>query len=217
MKKLGDIEKNDATITNNMKYHAVIDTNVLVSFLLTKNPESSVVKVMELIKEGTIVPLLHHEITKEYNEVLRRCNFGFNETTITDLISILINTGISCDRQETIESFPDPDDIVFYEVSLSVDDAYLVTGNLKHFPKNGRVVTPAEMLQIIHFAENSGGSVCEPDIVFLSDQKRTAIEKGWQVAEKIRQQAAGNGTCNITIDEINRIIREYRQELKKIS
>ena len=200
-----------------MKYHAVIDTNVLVSFLLTKNPESSVVKVMELIKEGTIVPLLHHEITKEYNEVLRRCNFGFNETTITDLISILINTGISCDRQETIESFPDPDDIVFYEVSLSVDDAYLVTGNLKHFPKNGRVVTPAEMLQIIHFAENSGGSVCEPDIVFLSDQKRTTIEKGWQVAEKIRQQAAGNGTCNITIDGINRIIREYRQELKKIT
>ena len=33
-----------------MKYYAVIDTNVLVSFLLTKNLESSVVKVIELVK-----------------------------------------------------------------------------------------------------------------------------------------------------------------------
>lgn len=187
MKRLENVEKNVAgIITNNMKYHAVIDTNVLVSFLLTKNQESSVVKVMELVKEGTIIPLLHSEITKEYNEVLRRCHFGFNETIINDLISILINTGVFCDRKETVESFPDPDDMVFYEVSLSVDDAYLVTGNLKHFPKNGHVVTPAEMLQIIHLAENSGCSVCEPGIDYLS----------------------------VPLDEINRIIREYRQESK---
>ena len=39
---------------------------------------------------------------------------------------------------------------VFYEVALSVDDSYLVTGNTKHFPKKPFVVTPAEMLQIIH-------------------------------------------------------------------
>lgn len=31
-----------------------------------------------------------------------------------------------------------------------VEDSYLVTGNLKHFPKKPFVVTPAEMLQIIH-------------------------------------------------------------------
>lgn len=35
---------------------------------------------------------------------------------------------------------------VFYEVALSVDDSYLVTGNTKHFPKKPFVVTPAEML-----------------------------------------------------------------------
>ena len=61
--------------TNNMKYYAVIDTNVLVSYLLTRNRESSVVKVMELVKEGAILPLLHAEIIKEYNEVLRRIKF----------------------------------------------------------------------------------------------------------------------------------------------
>jgi len=37
--------------------------------------------------------------------------------------------------------------IVFYEVTLSKDNAYLVTGNKKHFPKTPIAVTPAEMLE----------------------------------------------------------------------
>lgn len=44
---------------------------------------------------------------------------------------------------------PDPKDIVFYEVALSKEDAYLVTGNQKHFPKAPIVVTPAEMMEIL--------------------------------------------------------------------
>jgi putative PIN family toxin of toxin-antitoxin system len=198
-----------------MKYYAVIDTNVLVAYLLTKNRESSVVKVMELVKDGVIQPLLHSEITKEYNEVLRRCKFGLPEQTINDLIGYLTSLGKYCDRKEAIESLPDPDDIVFYEVSLSVDDAYLITGNLKHFPKNGHVVTPAEMLQIIRLAESKGNSVCEPPMEYMSEQKRRIIEKGWQAMDKIRQQAAENGTSEMTLDEINEIIREYRAERKK--
>ena len=47
------------------------------------------------------------------------------------------------------EFFPDPKDIVFYEVALSKEDAYLVTGNKKHFPQKSIVVTPAEMLEIL--------------------------------------------------------------------
>ena len=45
--------------------------------------------------------------------------------------------------------FPDPDDIVFYEVKMSVDDAYLITGNIKHFPKNPLVVTPLQMVEVL--------------------------------------------------------------------
>jgi hypothetical protein len=41
------------------------------------------------------------------------------------------------------------DDIVFYEAAMSKEDAYLVTGNTKRFPKSPIVVTPAEMMQII--------------------------------------------------------------------
>ena len=34
---------------------------------------------------------------------------------------------------------PDEDDRVFYEVCLSKEDSFLVTGNLKHFPKEPQV------------------------------------------------------------------------------
>lgn len=49
----------------------------------------------------------------------------------------------------------DPSDAVFYEVALSKDGAYLVTGNIRHFPKNPIVVTPAEMMRILAGAGRS--------------------------------------------------------------
>lgn len=52
------------------------------------------------------------------------------------------------------EQMPDESDRVFYEVALSKDDAYLVTGNQKHFPKSPIVVTPAEMLDILNSPDN---------------------------------------------------------------
>ena len=47
---------------------------------------------------------------------------------------------------------PDPKDSVFYEVVMEErkeEDAYLVTGNIKHFPEKPFIVTPRQMLDII--------------------------------------------------------------------
>ena len=44
---------------------------------------------------------------------------------------------------------PDEDDRVFYEVSLSEEDSFLVTGNLKHFPKTPKVITATQMMEIL--------------------------------------------------------------------
>ena len=198
-----------------MKFYAVIDTNVLVSYLLTRRNDSSVALVMELVKEGTIIPLLHAEIIKEYQEVLNRDKLKIDPTSILDAMNTITSMGLFCDRKETTESFPDPDDIVFYEVSLSVEESYLITGNLKHFPKNGHVVSPAEMLQIIHLAEIKGNTVCEPPMEYVSEKKRQIIEKGWQAIEKIRLCAEQNGLSDMPLESINQIIREYRAERKK--
>lgn len=57
--------------------------------------------------------------------------------------------GVNSERTPFEGSMPDESDRVFYEIALSKEDAYLVTGNLKHFPETPIVVTPAEMLEIL--------------------------------------------------------------------
>ena len=47
---------------------------------------------------------------------------------------------------------PDPKDRVFYEVTMEArkdEDAYLVTGSIKHFPSKLFFVTPRQMLDLI--------------------------------------------------------------------
>ena len=59
---------------------------------------------------------------------------------------------IYVDKKPIDEYLPDPDDAVFYEIVMEARkdvDAYLVTGNLKHFPEKAFVVTPKEMMDII--------------------------------------------------------------------
>ena len=53
------------------------------------------------------------------------------------------------DRMASSEDFPDADDRVFYEVALSKDGSYVVTGNLRHFPNMPIVVSPTDMISII--------------------------------------------------------------------
>ena len=68
------------------------------------------------------------------------------------MMSASVNTGtFSCD-----EPIIDPKDAVFYEVVMEMrqtDEAYLVTGNLKHFPVKHFIVTPREMLDILENGE----------------------------------------------------------------
>ena len=48
--------------------------------------------------------------------------------------------------------FPILKDTVFYEIVMEkrkTEDAYLVTGNIKHFPSEPFIVTPREMMTMI--------------------------------------------------------------------
>ena len=129
--------------------HAVIDTNVLVSVLLAKSEDSSVIKLIDAVLNGKIIPLFNNEIIAEYTEVLSRPKFKFDKEIRELLVERIVFLGEDADRTTYPESLPDEDDRVFYEVALSTDDAYLITGNLKHFPKTPIVVTPAQMLDIL--------------------------------------------------------------------
>ena len=127
----------------------VTEGNVLVSALLSRNTASPTVALLDHILDRTIVPIYNEEILNEYNEVLHRAKFSFATERIEAVLAA-VRSGIAADRTPAEWNFPDEEDIVFYEVALSVDEAYLITGNTRHFPPVSKVVTPAEMLQIIN-------------------------------------------------------------------
>ena len=128
--------------------YAVFDTNVLVSALMSKRDDSPTVLLLNHVLDGRIVLVYNEEIVSEYQEVLHRDKFEFSDERINTVLE-MVKTGLCLEPTPSGISFPDADDAVFYEVALSKEDSYLVTGNQKHFPKTPIVVTPAEMLQII--------------------------------------------------------------------
>lgn len=129
--------------------YAVIDTNVLVSAVMTKHPESATTRVLEYIFAKIIAPLYDDAIIEEYLDVLNRPALHIQPIEAQRVIKFITTYGISTERTAFNEVLPDEKDRVFYEVSLSKEDSYLVTGNKKHFPLTPNVVSPAEMIAII--------------------------------------------------------------------
>ena len=133
-----------------MRYYAVIDTNVIVSAMLKWNSVPG--NILELAIEGPITPVLNEKILEEYREVLLRPKFHFTDKIVSEVIEAIKRRTIFADEERIDIELPDPKDRVFYEVVMEQrksSDAYLVTGNIKHFPVEPYVVTPKEMMDII--------------------------------------------------------------------
>ena len=135
-----------------MKCYAVYDTNVLISSLLTNKKDTATALVVNAIAKGDIVPLFNKEILEEYEDVLHREKFSFSEERIQGILNMIRQFGMEVTPSPTGEILLDMDDLVFYEVVMEKrdDDAYLITGNIRHFPKREYIVTPAEMMDILN-------------------------------------------------------------------
>ena len=142
-----------------MSCYAVIDTNVLVSALLSKHSDSSTVILVEKMLAGELIPVYSADILNEYREVLHRKKFKFAPTQIDYLLSAISYFGLMVEPSPVDEILPNPKDLPFYEVVMEkrqTDESYLVTGNQKHFPFKPFIVTPKEMLEILSEYSRSG-------------------------------------------------------------
>lgn len=135
-----------------MKCYAVFDTNVLISSLLTKRTDSATARVVDAISSGDIIPLYNQEILSEYNEVLHRKKFSFSKERIQKILLMIRQFGLAVNPSPTGEILVDMDDLVFYEIVMEKkdDNAYLITGNIRHFPERDFIVTPSEMIEILY-------------------------------------------------------------------
>jgi len=123
----------------------VVDTNVFISSKLSLlgNPA----KVLDLIADGEIALYYSSDILNEYKKVLayKRLNFSVEhqESAIEDIESI----GILIDPSKSNISLPDESDRIFYDAAKAAG-AYLITGNLKHYPAEPHIIPPAQFIKI---------------------------------------------------------------------
>jgi len=124
--------------------NVVIDTNVFISALLNANGLPS--KILQLVFERKIKLLCDRRIFAEYQNVLRRDKFHFDNKLIVYLLDFIESEAEFIEVIEQNIVFNDDDDKKFYEVFKTAQAKFLITGNIKHFPKEEGIVMPTEFM-----------------------------------------------------------------------
>jgi putative PIN family toxin of toxin-antitoxin system len=124
--------------------YAVVDTNVLVSALWSEG--SGPARVVAMIQNGALVPCYDSRILIEYQDVLGRPKFKFSKWEVDALLEQIERDGMSVVPRPLAIHFIDEDDRKFYELAKHCN-AKLITGNLRHFPKDTLVVSVADFLK----------------------------------------------------------------------
>jgi putative PIN family toxin of toxin-antitoxin system len=125
----------------------VLDTNVIVSALLC--PQSLPAKILGLVLNGTVGIVYDNNVLVEYIDVLNREKFKINKESIKVVLEFIRNDGEYTISIPQKVKFVDEDDRMFYELYKSGEVDFLITGNIKHFPKEKNIVTPREFIEIM--------------------------------------------------------------------
>lgn len=121
----------------------VLDTNIIVSAMLS--PNGSAFCFLSDVLDGKHQVLVSEEIYQEYDEVLHRKKFGFDEDIVSFILNWFIKNAIWIEPKQSIEPVPDEKDRIFFDLAV-VCKAKLVTGNIKHYPVHELVTSLAEVL-----------------------------------------------------------------------
>lgn len=193
-----------------IKAFVVIDTNVLVSALLSDS--SAPFKVMELVEKGNLVPIFDKRMLKEHYEVFHYDKFKNPRHLITDevlrnIIYTLVSNGIfindvNTTKQALYEIMPDKSDIPFFEVKESSHEfePMLITGNTDDYPNDSCIVTPRELLAILKQMDRFVQKDFEYDII---------INKLIETNLKLAKYVSGDELLNDIFEDIpTRTIRQ---------
>lgn len=114
---------------------AVLDTNVLLAALRSKNGASHALLISFAKREFSMV--IGNTVLSEYEEVLKRegNSFGMTTAMVDKFLDALCAGAEPCRTSAFWKPFlPDPDDEAFAQLALESKAGYLVTHNRRHFP-----------------------------------------------------------------------------------
>lgn len=129
----------------------VIDTNVLVSALISRHGPNA--RVLDMVLAGKIQPCVSGALLKEYRGVLGRPKFrGVSSSHIDALLDLLQAVSLKVTPAATLQVSSDEPDNRIYECADAARAHYIVTGNRRHFAtpyKSIQVVNARELLDIL--------------------------------------------------------------------
>lgn len=126
----------------------VLDTNVLVSGILT--PGGVCHRILELVRDGILVPCVDGRILEEYEAVFRYPKLVPVAEPAREIVDFFRGAAIRVGAIPLSRDLPDASDLPFLEVAAAAA-AILVTGNVRHFPAMARggviVLAPAGLIE----------------------------------------------------------------------
>ena len=124
---------------------AVLDTNVLVSALLS--PLGNPARIYKMFFTGDLGLVYNGSILSEYDDVLHRPYLRIPDEDAAKVINAIKLHGEHVESTPSTFPMTDEDDRAFYDTAKS-SDAYLVTGNTRHYPNESFILTPTEFLEL---------------------------------------------------------------------
>lgn len=134
-----------------MNYRVVVDTNILVSYLLPNKKLTAIRAFMDRVLRGDFELIVSKEIMQEYEDVLHRRKFGFLDDSISELLDFFQYNSIFVEAWDTGVELADSGDLPFFEAYIAEQspETFLVTGNTKHFPEWPYIVTPSQIIKVL--------------------------------------------------------------------
>ena len=130
---------------------AVIDTNVLVSALIS--PSGNEAMVLVAVAGGLLRPCYSTDILVEYERVLARPKFSFARSQVARLLQGFFSHGRLVSVMPFSPVSSDEADDKFIACAVQSQAQFLVTGNKRHFPQEkiafATVVSARELLDFI--------------------------------------------------------------------
>ena len=128
----------------------VIDTNVLVSAALKPRGLERTSFILAITRPARLY--VSRPILEECREVLRRPELKIRKGLRQPLLQTIRNRSFNVKPSIRLGETIDPDDNKFLECADAARADYLITGNVRHFPrfwKQTKIITSREFLEVV--------------------------------------------------------------------
>ena len=126
--------------------NVVLDTNIVIS--ATISSQGNPAEILGMVSDKEIQVYYSDEILAEYIKVLAYERLKIDLEKQAEIVDIILEDGIYINPPTSDTPMPDESDRIFYDTAKD-SGAILITGNMKHYPNESFIMTPAEFVEYV--------------------------------------------------------------------